>query len=327
MINVSLVVYEDAFLTAIVTTLDLLSTANNLLKNQGKDPAFEITIVGEKPEDVKMELPAQIICRKALEEIDNTDLIIVPAFKGDRDPLNVLEKNNDITQWLGFMHLKGAQVVSLCYACYFLAEAGLLNGKSCTSHWMAVEGLQQRYPNVNVVPDAVITDEDGICTGGGGFSSLNVLSYLIEKYCGREIAIQISKIFSIDLDRTSQSHFLVFQGQRKHEDDEILEAQTYIEEHYNDDITIAQVSNDANMSKRTFIRRFKKATHYTPLEYLQRVKIEAAKKLLEKNERGVGQAMYEVGYNDPKSFRGLFKRFTGLTPSQYRMKYNRRAVV
>lgn len=325
--QVSLVIYNDAFLTAVATTLDLLTTANQLMKKAGNQPVFEIHLVSENPERIRLELPAQFVSECSFTTVQSTDIIIVPAFKGNRDPLMVLKKNAPLINWLKNMHRSGSEIVSLCYACYFLAEAGLLDGKSCTSHWMAINGLKSRYPKLNILPDAVVTDEDGVCTGGGGFSSLNVLSYLIEKHCGREITIQISKLFSIDIDRHSQAHFSVFQGQHQHGDEAILSAQNYMEKNFEESITIDQVAQTTPMSKRSFIRRFKKATHYTPLEYLQRVKIEAAKRSFEEKCQDINQVMYAVGYTDAKNFRLLFKRFTGLSPLEYRSRYHQKVVI
>lgn len=228
-----------------------------------------------------------------------------------------------MVEWIKSMRQAGAEVASLCYGSYFLGEAGLLAGKPCTSHWMTVEHMQQKYPEAKVLPDAVITDQEGVYTSGGAFSSLNLILYLVEKFCGREIGLQISKMLSIDMDRVSQAHFAVFQGQRGHEDEEILKVQSYIEQNYDSDISVEEVAGRTHMSRRNFVRRFKKATNNTPLEYIQRVKVEAAKKALEKKAENISSLMYDIGYNDPKTFRQVFKRFTGLTPQDYRNKYSR----
>ena len=146
---------------------------------------------------------------------------------------------------------------------------------------------------------------------------------LVEKFCGREVGIQVSKRFSLDMDRVSQAHFAVFKGQHEHDDPEILNAQLYIEENFRKDFTIDEIAERSSMSRRNFVRRFKKATNNTPLEYLQRVKVEAAKKGLEKGTENVSSLMYDVGYNDARTFREVFKRHTGLTPRDYRRKYSR----
>lgn len=319
--TISLLVYEDAVLSAISGPLDILITTNQLLLGKGKPAAFCVELVSEKLKNIQLHQPAQFICHKTLVEATYTDLVIAPAFNGDPDA--VLEKNRALVEWIRAMRQGGAEIASLCYGSYFLGEAGLLSGKSCTSHWMTVDNMQQKYPAARVLPDVVITDQEGIYTSGGAFSSLNLILYLIEKFCGREVGIQISKMFSIDMDRVSQAHFAVFQGQRSHEDEEILKAQTYIEQNYQNEITVEEVAEQSNMSRRNFIRRFKKATQNTPLEYMQRVKVEAAKKALEKSAQNISSLVYEVGYNDAKTFRQVFKRITGLTPQDYRRKYSR----
>lgn len=319
--KISLLVYEDAVLSAVSGPLDILITTNQMLKETGQPTAFQLELVSEKLKNIQLHQPAQFICHKTLAEVDETDLVIAPAFNGEPDM--VLEKNRALVEWIKIMHGRGAEIASLCYGSYFLGEAGLLTGKSCTSHWMTVDDMQQKYPKAEVLPDVVITDQEGIYTSGGAFSSLNLILYLIEKFCGREVGIQISKTFSIDMDRVSQAHFAVFQGQRGHEDDEILKAQTFIEQNYDDEISVEQVAEKSHMSKRNFIRRFKKATQNTPLQYLQRVKVEAAKKALEKSGQSISSLMYDVGYNDAKTFRTIFKRITGLTPQDYRSKYSR----
>lgn len=317
----TLLVYEDAVLSALAGPLDILTGTNQFLEGSGEPPAFQVELVSEKVKNIQLHRPAQFICQKTLAETVDVDLIIAPAFSGE--PETVLEKNRALVDWIEAMHQRGTEVASLCYGSYFLAEAGLLAGKSCTSHWRTVADMQQRYPEANVLPDAVITDQEGIYTSGGAFSSLNLILYLIEKFCGRAVSIRISKRFSIDMDRVSQAHFAIFQGQREHGDEAILEAQTFIEQNYQNDISVEQIAERAPMSRRTFIRRFKKATRNTPLEYLQRVKVEAAKKALEKDSQNISALMYDVGYKDAKTFRNVFKRFTGLTPQDYRNKYSR----
>ncbi len=320
--KISLLVYEEAILSALSGVVDIFSGTNHFLKKTGRPPAFHLELVSEEALQVQLYAPAQFICHKTLGEATQPDLIIAPAFNGDAT--QVLQKNSALVQWLKNMHSNGSEVASLCYGSFLLAEAGILNGKICTSHWQALDEMQTRYPEIHLQPDAIITDQNGVYTSGGAFSSLNLILYLVEKFCGREVGIQISKIFSIDMDRVNQAHFAVFQGQHNHGDDEVLKAQKFIEQNYNNEITVEQIATQAHMSTRNFIRRFKKATNNTPLEYLQRVKIEAAKKLLERSSDTISTLMFEVGYNDAKTFRNVFKRATGLSPQDYRKKYNRK---
>ncbi len=319
--EIALLIYEDTVLSSIAGTLDLLSGANRILQEIGQPPAFKVSLVSEKPFNTAMHIPGQFFHYRTLSEVTYTDLVIAPAFYGSADA--ALEKDRAMPAWINTMHRRGAEIASLCLGSYFLAEAGLLSGGICTTHWTAAEDMRRRYPDITVLPDLVITDQDGIYTSGGAFSSLNLMLYLIEKFCGREVGVMASKMFSIDMDRVNQAHFAMFMGQQQHEDEEIRKAQTYIEEHYHLQITIEEIAERSNMSKRNFIRRFKHATSSTPMEYLQRVKIESAKKALEKSAQNISDLMTNVGYNDVKTFRKVFKRITGLTPQDYRKKYCR----
>ena len=179
------------------------------------------------------------------------------------------------------------------------------------------------YPDVNVVDDKIMTEEDGIYTSGGAYSYLNLLLYLVEKFAGREVAVIIAKAFSIDIDRSNQSAFIIFSGQKSHEDGPVKKAQEYIENNFQDKITIDQLATMLAIGRRNLERRFKKATSNTVVEYIQRVKMEAAKKELESARKNINEVMYEVGYSDNKAFRTTFKKITGLSPIQYRNKYNR----
>ncbi|MDB4902628.1 MAG: AraC family transcriptional regulator [Mucilaginibacter sp.] len=319
--EIALIIHEEATLSTVTGAMDMFIHTNNLFQKLYKQQPFKIVLAGENASNHLLQIQSPFISYSSLNEIPHPDLIIVPAFYGDRDAM--LKKHQVIINWIKTMHQNGSEVASLCSGIYFLAEAGLLPGRSCTAHWSDMEDIVRRYPDVNFLSDMVITDQEGIYTSGGAFSSLNLILYLIDKFCGREVGIWASKMFSLDMDRISQSHFAVFKGQRQHKDDEILKAQTYIEQNHHLQINIDEIAGHTNMSKRNFIRRFKKATHNTPFEYLQRVKIEAAKKALEKGTQNINLLMYDAGYNDIKTFREVFKKITGLTPQDYKRKYSR----
>lgn len=319
--EVAILIHEDAVFSTVSGAMDMLIHTNRLFRETGKALPFKIMLVGENTENNFLMVPEPFVSYGSIATVGKPDLIIVPAFYGERSA--TLQKHRTLINWVVDMKKNGAEVASLCSGSYFLAEGGLLNGRSCTSHWFDREDIMSRYPDINFLSDKVITDDGGIYTSGGAFSSLNLVLYLLDKFLGREIGVWASKMFSLDMDRTSQSHFAVFQGQHKHHDDEILKAQTYIEENHHLPLNIDEIAEHTNMSKRNFIRRFKKATQNTPFEYLQRVKIEAAKKALEKGAQNINILMYDAGYNDIKTFREVFKKITGLTPQDYRKKYSR----
>lgn len=324
---VYILVYEDVVLSSAAAPLDIFTRTNDILQAAGKPPAFDVALVGRESDMVRLSLPALFHCRLTLDAVPpksighRQSLILVPAFGGDWE--QVREKNRSAIEWLGRHYQAGTEIASLCLGSYFLAEAGLLDGKPCTSHWRAIEDMRQRFPTVDLQPDSVVIDQSGLYSGGGAFSSLNLVLYLVEKFCGHDTGVQVAKHFSIHRDHINQAHFSVFRGMNQHSDQLIVDAQEYIEAHYAEDISVESAAGHVNMSKRNFIRRFKQAVHVTPLEYIQRVKIEVAKKALEQGRCSIQNLTYQVGYNDSKTFRDVFKRVTGVTPQEYRNKYGR----
>lgn len=322
--RISLLVYEDVVLSSVSGVIDLLNATNGYLVSIGSEPAFALELVGAAA-DIRLLTPATLLPAHGFSEDAATDLILIPAFMGDAG--TVLAKNWGALQWLRQQRGKGVELASLCLGAYFLGEAGLMQGRSAACHWLAHEDISRRYPDMHILRDAVLTDSDGIYTSGGALLSWNLVLYLVEKFCGREVSVGVSRMFNIDLDRHSQRHFAVFHGQHGHEDEPVKEAQLYMEANFEKEISMEALARRAAMSKRNFIRRFKAATDNTPQTYLQRVRVEAAKKALERNEDDVSGAMYQAGYNDAKTFRKVFKNITGLTPQDYRKKYRRVAAV
>jgi transcriptional regulator GlxA family with amidase domain len=181
------------------------------------------------------------------------------------------------------------------------------------------------FPEVKLVNGRIVTELQGLYSSGGATSYWNLLLYLVEKYAGREIAITASKVYALEIDRKSQSPFALFTGQKKHEDEPIKQAQEFIETNFTERILVEDLAQKFAIGRRHFERRFKIATNNTPNEYIQRVKMEAAKKSFEISNKNVSEVMYEVGYGDSKAFRTIFRKFTGLSPVAYRNKYNKRA--
>jgi transcriptional regulator GlxA family with amidase domain len=238
---------------------------------------------------------------------------------------SAVAKNKTAIPWIVDQYKKGAEVASLCVGAFLLASTGLLNGKKCSTHWGFQSEFREKFPEVEVVEGGIVTEEKRIYSSGGANSYWNLLLHLVEKYTNRETAILASKYFAIDIDRNSQSAFAMFKGQKDHKDAEILKAQQYIEENIHDKITIDALADKTSLSRRTFERRFKQATHNSVLEYIHRVKIEAAKRSFESSRKNINQVMFDVGYTDTKAFRTLFRKVTGLSPIEYRNKYNKLA--
>lgn len=283
---------------------------------------FTIDLVGISTDAVVYQGLFSIQPTRAIHEVSKTDLIIVSPISGNLE--KEIENNRAFVEWIRRQRIENdAELASLCKGAFLLAETGLLNGKSCATHWTAHDQFMQKYPEVNLIPEKIICEDNGIYSSGGAYSILNFTLYLIERYFGRETAIWCSKLSEIDFDRIGQSEFIIFNGQKDHTDEPIKMAQLFIENNYEQKLNIREIAAMVNLNSRSFLRRFKKATANTPLEYIQRVKIEAAKKKLESSTETILEVMYGIGYNDDKAFRNAFRKYSGLSPKEYRRKYNR----
>ncbi len=305
-------------------THQILSEVNNIRKAMGMESVFQIQLVGLENSVPQRNGLYTIQPDVLISDVKKTDLIIIPAMHGDLE--KAMQANAAFIPWIVGQYQQGAEVATFCIAVFLLAATGLLDGKKCATHWVAANDFRRMFPQVNLVDDRIMTEEDGLYSSGGAYSFLNLLAYLIEKYAGREVAVRIAKTFMIDIDRESQSPFIIFNGQKAHEDESIKKAQEYIERNYQDKITVDQLADMLALGRRNLERRFKKATANTVVEYIQRVKIEAAKRQLESGRKNVNEVMYETGYSDEKAFRTVFRKITGLSPLAYRNKYHKEAV-
>ncbi len=319
--NISILVPETAVMEAIADPRYMFNAANEFLVAEGKRPLFNVELVGLKKQVKLMNDLVTVYPDKTIDEVKKTDLIFIPAISGDIK--TALEKNRKYIPWLIEQHFRGAEVASLCIGAFLLASTGLLNGKKCSTHWLSANEFREMFPEVNLVDGSIISEENGIYSSGGANSYWTLLLYLLEKYTSRETAILASKFFAVDIDRDSQNKFMMFKGQRSHNDEAIKKAQDYIESNIDERITINELADIVSVGRRSFERRFKQATNNSVLEYIQRVKIEAAKRSFESSKKNVNEVMYDVGYSDTKAFRDLFKKITGLTPIEYRNKYNK----
>lgn len=303
----------------------IFTAVNQFLLASGQPALFSIQLVGLSKVVQLHDGIFSVNTDKLLKEVKKTDLIIIPALFGDIEL--AVKKNKAAIPWIIERYKNGSEVASLCVGAFLLASTGLLNGKQCSTHWAYSNEFRSMFPDVELVDGRIITEEQGIYSSGGANSYWNLLLYLVEKYAGRDMAIQSAKYFVIDIDRQSQSPFTMFNGQKSHNDEEIKKAQEYIEENYHEKITIFQLADRVSVSRRSFERRFKTATNNTVTEYVQRVKIEVAKRNFELSRKNITEVMFDVGYSDTKTFRTVFKKITGLTPIEYRNKYNKQAIM
>ena len=312
-------------LSSMVGPYKFFVKANEFFKKKGMPPVFDVQLAGVNEKEELYDGLFSINPHTDIRSVDRADLVVIPAL-AHHNLLELVGKNQELTGWLKLQYSLGAELASICTGAFLLASTGLLDGQACSTHWNAATQFRQSFPEVLLQTDKIITDEQGIYTNGGAFSFLNLMLYLVEKYYDRETALFCAKVFQVDIERSSQSAFIIFNGQKDHADDLIRDAQVYIEQNLQEKFSMDELAGRFALSRRNFDRRFIHATGNTPAEYQQRVRIEQAKKLLESGRNNVSEVMYGVGYTDLKAFRGTFKKLTGLTPLDYRNKFNRNTV-
>lgn len=324
--HIAILIPAGAHLGCIDGTLQVLTEVNNYLAASGKDPVFKIQLAGTRKETALKNGLFTVFPDILIKDLKKTDLVIIPA-PFHQDFQSTINMNKEFLPWIVDQYKNGAEIASLCVGTFLLAATGLINGRKCSTHWMYANDFRNMFPEVDLVTDKIITDENGIYTSGGALSYMNLIVYLVEKFAGRPLAVHCAKVFEVDIDRGSQSPFIMFMGQKSHADEMVKKAQEYIEKNFQDRITVDQLASLVCIGRRNLERRFKKATSNTVVEYMQRVKIEAAKLSFESSRENVNEVMYKVGYTDNKAFRTTFKKITGLSPVHYRNKYNREFAV
>jgi len=312
-------------LSSIVGPYKIFTRANEYWKASGRKTLFKIELAGLSKEVDFYDGLFTVKPHSHISSITKTNLIIIPSLNHNYQ--KAVKENKELIAWIDKQYKRGTEIASICTGAFMLASSGLLDGKSCSTHWAAADNFRSMFPEVNLQTDQLITDENGIYTNGGAYSFLNLVIYLVEKYYDRQTAIFCSKVFQVEMDRNSQSAFTIFTGQKLHGDEMVKKAQTFIESKPDEKISVEHLSSKFSVSRRNFDRRFIKATGNTPLEYSQRVKIELAKKALETSRKTINEVMYEVGYSDIKAFREVFRKMTGMSPLDYKARYNKEAVL
>src|SRR5882724_5614010 len=320
--KVSILVPEGTAAVAVTGPLDILMQAGKFwmsLDRKRKEPYFKIELVSLDKRTVKSLGDYPIACHTQAEKVRKTDLILIPSVQGEYK--KQIRLNEKFIRLMREQYKKGAEIASFCTGSFLLAATGLLNGKRASTHWMAFGEFRQLFPEVDLVSDKIIVDEGKLYTAGGATSFLNLTLYLIEKYCGRETAVFISKSMLIDMQKAPQNAYAIFSGQKDHNDEVILKVQRFIEDNVGKKIGIDDLTDVGLLSRRNLVRRFTEATGNSPKEYIQRVKVEEARRLLEFGNETTQEIIYKVGYDDHVTFRKLFKKYTGLLPGEYRRKF------
>lgn len=325
MLNVVIVGFDKALSSAMTGVADLFGLAGvtwNRIQGQEPQRLFNVRIASPDGEPVKCINGIQLLAHMSYDQVEDVDAIVIPTIGGPVE--DVVGNTPELMALLQRADQAGWTIAGNCTGNFLLAEAGILDGKTATTHWGFSELFARRYPQVDLKADQLITRDDNIYCAGGGLAWFDLGLHMIERSFGFETAIQTAKAFVIDYRRDSQLSYSLMRLAKPHKDDLVKQVQAWLEEHYAEGFTVDELAERFSVSKRTLIRRFNAALDMPPNTYVQSIRIEAAQKLLEETERTVDVVMNDVGYEDASSFRRLFRKKTGLTPTEYRRRFSRR---
>ena len=326
MINVVVLGFDQALASAITGVVDLFAMAGvtwNRIQGEPTEPVFKTLIASKNQQDIQCSNGLKLAAHLSFDDITQAQVIIVPTIGG---PINqVLAFNPELISLLQKAHHANWTIAGNCTGNFLLAQAGILDGKSATTHWGFKNDFEQRFPNVLLKTDQMITRDENIYCAGGGLAWFDLGLHIIERSVGFETAIQTAKAFVLDYRRDSQLSYSIMRLSKAHKDEMVRQAQAFLEENYAQPFNVESFAQSFSISKRTLIRRFNNALAMPPNSYLQSIRIERAQKMLEESQHNVEQVMNLVGYEDASSFRRLFRKKTGLSPTEYRHRFSRRS--
>jgi transcriptional regulator GlxA family with amidase domain len=337
MINIYVLGFEQALASAITGVIDLFALAGitwNRIQQQDTAMAFNVQLASHQGNHIRCINNLQLAAHFSFEDLSKqlepgaalqakeNNILIVPTIGG---PIQqTLDNNPELIQLLIKANKAGWTIAGNCTGNFLLAEAGILEGKSATTHWGFAREFKQRFPQVNLQADQLITRDDNIFCAGGGIAWFDLGLHIIERNVDFETAAQTAKAFVIDYRRDSQLSYSLMRIAKPHQDDMVNAIQSSIEEDCTHSLSIERLAQHHNVSQRTLIRRFNNALGMPPNTYLQSVRIERARKMLEESDFNIDTIMNKIGYEDASSFRRLFKKKTGVTPTEYRNRFSRR---
>lgn len=320
--HVSLVALPEAAVSTLFGIFDVLN-AFALMAIPGVSPPFRIDIVGESAGPLELASGVPIDVRHAIDQIGTTDIVIVPSvvlrtegWRKGRYPR--------LVEWLRAMHERGATLCSACSGIFLLAETGLFDGRDATVHFLYARAFSQAHPAVPIHPERVLVISglrEELVSSGASSTWHDLVLYLIARCAGSTAAQQVARMFALQWHHDGLTPYIVFEGRIDHGDGDIEAAQRWLSEHFSIANPVDEMIRRSRLAERTFKRRFVQATGLAPIAYVQRLRIEDAKRRLERTEASVDEISWRVGYEDPAFFRRLFKRTTGLAPGAYRKRF------
>lgn len=322
--HVSLLAVPDAVVSTLAGIYDVMNSVAAMGINSSASSAeFQVEIVGEAVGALDLVSGVPIQVQRAITSITTTDIIIVPSFLLRAD---CWEQNRypQLIHWLRAMHERGAIICSACSGIFLLAEMGLFDGKEATVHFNYANIFAATYPAVTIHPERVLVisgqREELICSGAS-MSWHDLVLYLIARFAGATTAQEVARLFALQWHQDGLTPYMIFEGKLDHGDAEINSAQQWLSTHFSVANAVDEMIKQSRLAERTFKRRFAAATGITPIAYVQRLRIEDAKRRLERTNTSIDEISWRVGYEDAAFFRRLFKRTTGMAPSAYRKRF------
>lgn len=325
-LHVSLVAFPDAVVSTLTGIHDVLNAFGMLAGADDAipaDPPFRVEIVGTAPGPVPMASGMPLVVQRAVGDVAATDIVIVPSvlvgaegWRSGRYP--------ELVEWAARVHAGGAILCSACSGVFLLAETGLFDGRTTTVHWGYAGHFRRAFPHVPLQPERVLVvsgEREDLITSGASMSWHDLVLYLIARHAGSTAAQAVARFFALQWHHEGLTPYIVFRGRTDHGDAAVTQAQAWLAGHFGVANPVEEMVRRSGMAERTFKRRFTAATGLSPLEYAQRLRVEDAKRRLERTEAPVDEISWKVGYEDPAFFRRLFKRTTGLAPGAYRRKF------
>ncbi len=325
-LHVSLVAIPEAVVSTLSGIFDVMNAfavlpaASDILG--GRAP-FKVEIVGTSAEPLELASRLPITVQRSISSLDYTDIVIVPSVLL---PSRGWQKGRypELVEWVGAMHSRGALICSACSGLFLLAETGLFDGMDATVHFGYAEAFRTSFPKVPVHPERVLVvcgRREELISSGASMTWHDLVLYLIARHAGASAAQAIARFFALQWHQDGLAPYIVFEGRRDHGDTAIQTAQEWLSSHFSVANPIEEMFRHAGLTERTFKRRFTQATGISPIAYVQRLRVEDAKRRLERTDMPVDEISWQVGYEEPAFFRRLFKRMTGLTPGSYRRRF------
>ena len=324
-IHVSLVAIPDAVVSTLSGVFDVMN-AFSVFPPPGpaRSQPFEVQIVGLEAGPLPLASRLPITVQRSIGEIETTEIIIVPSILLAADGWQK-GRYPQLVAWIRSMHDKGALLCSACSGIFLLAETGLFDGADATVHFGYADTFAKTFPKVRIHPERVLVvsgDRENLITSGASMTWHDLVLYLIARHAGAAAAQAIARSFALQWHQDGLAPYIVFEGRRDHGDTAVRSAQDWIAAHFSVANPLEEMIRHSGLTERTFKRRFTSALGISPLSYVQRLRIEEAKRRLERTDMSVDEISWQVGYEEPAFFRRLFKRVTGLAPAAYRRRFS-----